>query len=134
MEQTSERVDKWLWAIRAFKSRNIATEACKGGKVAINGINAKPSKEVKVGDIVSVKKMPVVYSFKVLEIISKRQGAKLVSQYAENVTPQSELDKLEMQKGVIFMQRDRGAGRPTKRERRDIDELMDEFFYEDDME
>ena len=132
MSNTTERVDKWLWSIRAFKTRSISTDACKGGKVQINGVNAKPSKEIKAGDVVSVKKMPVIYSFRVIEPISKRQGAKLVSQFAENITPQSEIDKLQLHNNMIFMQRDRGAGRPTKKERRDIGDLMEEYFYEDE--
>ncbi len=132
MSNTTERVDKWLWAIRAYKTRSIATEACRSGKVQINGANAKASKDIKVGDVVSVKKMPVVYSFRVIEPISKRQGAKLVSLFAENVTPQSEIDKLELHNGALFMQRDRGAGRPTKKDRREIGDLLEEYFYEDE--
>lgn len=126
----SERIDKWLWSIRAYKTRSIATEACKSGKVQINGTNAKASKEVRVGDIVNIKKMPVIYSFKVLGIISSRVGAKLVPDYAQNITSSEELDKLFLHNHAIFMQRDRGAGRPTKKDRRDIDELMEEYFFD----
>ncbi|MEG1634119.1 MAG: RNA-binding S4 domain-containing protein [Rikenellaceae bacterium] len=128
----SERIDKWLWAIRAYKTRSIATEACKSGKVQINGMNAKASKEVRVGDTVSVRKMPVVYSFKVLAIISGRVGAKLVPDYAQNITSSDELDKLYLSNHAVFMQRDRGAGRPTKKDRRDIDDLMQTYFFDSD--
>lgn len=131
-EKQSERVDKWLWSIRAYKTRSIATEACKSGKVQINGTNVKASKEVKAGDTVNVKKMPVVYSFKVLGVPSSRVGAKLVADYAQNITSKEELDKLFLHNHAIFMQRDRGAGRPTKKDRRDIDELMEEYFFDSD--
>ncbi|MFI3322746.1 MAG: RNA-binding S4 domain-containing protein [Rikenellaceae bacterium] len=128
----SERVDKWLWSIRAFKTRTIASDACKSGKVKINGANAKASKEVKIGDTVSVKKMPIVYSFRVIAIPPSRVGAKLVENFATNVTTQEELDKLFVHTNAAFMSRDRGAGRPTKKERRDIDQLMEEYFFDGD--
>ncbi|MFI3315694.1 MAG: RNA-binding S4 domain-containing protein [Rikenellaceae bacterium] len=133
-ERLSERVDKWLWSIRAFKTRSIATEACKGGKVQINGMNTKPSKEVKIGDKVSVKKMPIIYTFKVIAIPPSRVGAKLVATYAENITSSEELEKLFIHNNASFISRDRGTGRPTKKERRDIDSMMEEFFFEEDDE
>jgi Ribosome-associated heat shock protein implicated in the recycling of the 50S subunit (S4 paralog) len=128
-EVTSVRIDKWLWSIRAFKTRTDAADACKLGRVTINGALAKASRDVKVNDIITVKKMPVVYTFKVLTLIANRQPAKNVYLYAENLTPEEELEKLKMNKTIIFVQRDRGTGRPTKKERRDIDDLMENYYW-----
>lgn len=124
----STRIDKYLWAIRVYKTRTDATDACKGGKVTVNGIDAKPSKEVKVGDTIEVRKGSVHYTYKVLAALEKRQGAKEVEKYAQNLTPQSELDKLRAPVETFFIQRDRGAGRPTKKERRQMDGLYSSFF------
>jgi ribosome-associated heat shock protein Hsp15 len=120
----SVRIDKYLWAVRVFKTRTLATEACRKGKVYLDDIPAKASRMVTAGDVIEVKKMPVVYSFRVLDPIEKRVGAKIVNQYVENITPQEELHKLEM-KDDFFVKRDRGAGRPTKKERRQLDDLFD---------
>ena len=120
------RIDKWLWSVRVFKTRSEAAEACKKGKVKVNGAEAKPSRVVRVNDIVSIRKSPVVYTYRVVGVIANRQPAKLVEQYAENLTPQEELDKLNANSLVISMVRDRGAGRPTKKDRRKIDELNNE--------
>ncbi|TCN72955.1 RNA-binding S4 domain-containing protein [Acetobacteroides hydrogenigenes] len=128
-EVTSVRIDKWLWSIRAFKTRTDAADACKLGRVTLNGALAKASRDVKVNDIVTVKKMPVMYTFKVLALIANRQPAKNVYLYAENLTPEEELEKLKMNKTIIFVQRDRGTGRPTKKERRDIDDLMENYYW-----
>jgi ribosome-associated heat shock protein Hsp15 len=128
-EVTSVRIDKWLWSIRAFKTRTDAADACKLGRVTINGALAKASRDVRVNDIITIKKMPVVYTFKVLGLIANRQPAKNVYLYAENLTPEEELEKLTMKRTVIFVQRDRGTGRPTKKERRDIDDLMENFYW-----
>jgi len=128
-EVTSVRIDKWLWSIRAFKTRTDAADACKLGRVTINGALAKASRDVRVNDIITIKKMPVVYTFKVLALIANRQPAKNVYLYAENLTPEEELEKLTMKRTVIFVQRDRGTGRPTKKERRDIDDLMENFYW-----
>ena len=136
MEKNSShtvRIDKWLWAIRAYKTRSLAAEACKSNKISVNGANAKPSKEIKAGDIICVKKMPVIYTFRVIEPIGNRQGAKNVHLYAENLTPQEELDKLTMHL-TLSIQRDKGTGRPTKKDRREIDELMNEFFSDDEFD
>lgn len=130
METT--RIDKYLWAIRVFKTRTDATDACKGGKITVNGLDAKPSKEVKVGDIIVVRKGSVHYTYKVLAPLEKRQGAKEVPKYAENLTPQEELDKLRAPVETFFIRRDRGTGRPTKKERRDMDSLYDNFAMIDD--
>ncbi len=121
----SVRIDKWLWAVRVFKTRSDAADACKNGRVTINGSPGKPSRDVKAGDIVAVRKLPVTWSFRVLEPINNRQPAKNVPLYAENITPQEELAKLDVPRETIFIHRDRGTGRPTKKERREIDALMD---------
>lgn len=126
------RLDKYLWSIRAYKTRSEATTACNGGKVRLNGADVKPSKAVKVGDVIVVRKGPVTYTYKVLALLDKRQGPKLVPQYAENLTPQEELDKLHAPVETFFLKRDRGAGRPTKKDRRQMDELWDSLDYDID--
>ena len=119
------RIDKWMWAVRIFKTRAIALEACKKNRVTVNDIPAKPSRIIKVGDVIQVRKPPVTYSFKVLDIPSNRIGAKLVPQYMENITPPEQYELLELQKVSGFVDRIRGAGRPTKKERRELDDFMD---------
>lgn len=126
------RLDKWLWAVRLYKTRSDAAEACRTNRVSVNGSVAKPSREVKPGDLVAVKKQPVTYTFRVLEAVSSRQPAKNVPLYAENVTPPEELAKLDIPRETVFISRDRGTGRPTKKERRTIDSLMDDLFPGDD--
>ncbi len=129
------RLDKYLWAVRVFKTRSDAADAIRNNRVLVNGSYAKPSREVKEGDVIAVKRMPVTYQYKVLELVSSRQGAKNVPQYCLNITPQEELDKLTVPRETVFVFRERGTGRPTKKERREIDALMDGFYYdEDDME
>ncbi len=125
------RIDKFLWAIRAFKTRTDATDACKGGKVKIGGVNAKPSKEVKPGDILQVRKGTLTFTYKVLQPLERRVGAKLVPQYAENLTPASELEKLRAPVETFFVTRDRGAGRPTKKDRREIEEAWEAIDFND---
>lgn len=119
------RIDKWLWAMRIFKTRTIATEACKKGRVYVGDALAKPSRTIKVGDIVKVRKPPVTYSFRVLALTQNRLGAKLVPEYMENVTPKSELDLLEIVKISGFIDRRKGLGRPTKREGRELAEFTE---------
>lgn len=127
------RIDKWLWAARIFKTRTIAADACKNGRVMIDGVKLKPSRMVKEGDVIQVRKPPVTYSFKILKAIQNRVGAKMVPEVMENVTPQSQLDILEMNRIGGFLQRARGTGRPTKKERREIEELaVPEFFADFD--
>ena len=128
------RLDKWLWAVRIFKTRSDAADACRTNKVLVNGSYVKPSREVRIGDTITVKKMPVVYTYRVVALVSSRQPAKEVPNYAENLTPQEELNKLFVPKLTIFVQRDRGTGRPTKRERREIDSLMEEVYYDEDFD
>ncbi|MCI5619306.1 MAG: RNA-binding S4 domain-containing protein [Rikenellaceae bacterium] len=128
----STRIDKYIWAIRLFKTRSEATEACNGNKVQLNGVAAKPSKTVKAGDSISVRKGAVQYSYKVLKIAENRMGAQLVPEFAENLTPQSELDKLHAPRETFFVKRDRGSGRPTKKDRREMDALWDGIDFSSD--
>ncbi|MBQ8493823.1 MAG: RNA-binding S4 domain-containing protein [Alistipes sp.] len=126
------RLDKYLWAVRIFKTRSDAADAIRQNRVLVNDAYAKPSREVKVGDSISVRRERVTYSYKVLELVSSRQPAKNVPLYCLNTTPQEELDKLNVPHETIFVFRDRGTGRPTKKERRDIDALIDGFYVDDD--
>ena len=131
------RIDKWMWATRIFKTRTIAAEACKKGRVSINGSQVKASRAIKVGDVIQVKKSPITYSFKVLQTIEKRVGAKLVPEYMENVTTPDQYEILEMSKISGFVDRARGTGRPTKKDRRELEdfstpESMDDFDFEFD--
>ena len=127
------RLDKYLWAVRIFKTRSDAAEAIRNNKVLVNDNTCKPSREVRIGDEITVKRMPVVYRYKVLDYVSSRQPARNVPAYCLNITPQEELDKLSAPRETIFVFRDRGTGRPTKKERREIDALM-EGFYDDSEE
>lgn len=126
------RIDKWLWAARIFKTRSIASDACKNGRVTIGGVNMKPSRSVKVGDVVSVKKPPVTYSFKVLKTIEQRVGAKLLPEIYENVTDPKQYELLEMSRISGFVDRARGTGRPTKKERRALDAFVEPEFFDFD--
>lgn len=121
------RVDKWLWAVRVFKTRSIATDACKMNRVSINGQLAKASRNIKVGDIVSVRKPPIEYSFKVLQVLGNRVGAKLVPEYMENVTPKEQYEILELQRISGFVDRAKGEGRPTKKDRRSMEQFIEEM-------
>ena len=112
------RIDKWLWAARIFKTRTIAAEACKKGRISINGAQVKPSRMVKAGEIIQVRKPPVTYSFKVLQTIEKRVGAKLLPEIMENVTTPDQYELLEMNRISGFVDRARGTGRPTKKDRK----------------
>jgi ribosome-associated heat shock protein Hsp15 len=122
------RVDKWLWAVRVFKTRTIATDACKKGRVMVNDVIIKPSRTIKPGDVVKVRKSPVTYSFRVKALVQNRLGAKLVPEYMENITPQSEIDLLEVVKISGFIDRRKGLGRPTKREGRELNRFTSEVF------
>ncbi len=130
-DMADSRIDKYLWAIRAFKTRSDATDACKGGKVKVAGVNAKPSKEVKPGDVIQVRKGTIVFTYKVLKALEHRVGAKLVPDYAENLTPQAELDKLRAPVETFFITRERGAGRPTKKDRREMEQAWDAIDFND---
>ncbi len=134
---TEARLDKWLWAARIFKTRTLASDACKNGRVSINGAQAKPSRTVKPGDEVGVRKPPVTYTFRVRQAIEKRVGAKLLPDVLENITPPEQYEALELSRISGFVNRAKGTGRPTKKDRRALDEftapeLMDGFFDFDD--
>lgn len=136
------RIDKWMWATRIFKTRTIAAEACKKNRIMINGVNIKPSRMIKVGDIIQVRKPPVTYSFKVLALSERRMGAKLVVDYLENVTPAEQYEILEMNRISGFVDRAKGLGRPTKKDRRELGQFADpdndgfdfEFDFDSDEE
>lgn len=135
------RIDKWLWAARIFKTRSIAADACKNGRVTINNVNVKPSHMVKAGETVSVKKPPITYSFRILKTIEQRVGAKLIPEVYENVTDPKQYELLEMSRISGFVDRARGTGRPTKKERRALDAFIDptmfgfdEDDYDDDLD
>ncbi|MBO4807137.1 MAG: RNA-binding S4 domain-containing protein [Paludibacteraceae bacterium] len=132
MEAKEVRIDKWMWAVRLFKTRSIAADACKKGRVMIQGSNVKPSRMLKVGDVVQIKRPPVVYSFKVLALSENRMGAKLVPGFMENVTSPDQLELLELARFSNSGVRDRGTGRPTKKERRDLDAYVVPSYASDD--
>ncbi len=119
------RIDKWLWSVRVYATRSLATEECKKGRITIGGIAAKPSRVVKKGELILVRKNPVTYTFRVIELLGKRVGAKLVPEYLEDLTSPEELKKLDMAEGGALFIRDRGAGLPTKKDRRDIDKVTE---------
>jgi ribosome-associated heat shock protein Hsp15 len=127
------RIDKWLWATRLFKTRTIAAEACKKNRISIGEIHVKPSRMIKIGDVLQIRKPPVTYSFKVLGLTENRVGAKLVPHYLENITHPEQYELLEMKKISGFVDREHGLGRPTKKERRELDMFTSfEEFDEDD--
>ena len=126
------RIDKWLWAARIYKTRTLASDACKNGRITINGALAKPSRTVKVGDQVGVKKSPITYSFRVLQTIEKRVGAKLLHEVFENVTQQEKYELLEMNRISGFVDRARGTGRPTKKDRRALDDFAETPIFLDE--
>ncbi|MFA7116902.1 MAG: S4 domain-containing protein [Bacteroidales bacterium] len=121
--ETEVRIDKYLWSIRIFKTRSDAQEACDKGRVLVNKLKAKSSKNIKTEDRIDVRKGSIIYSYQVIVPISKRQGAKLVSNYAKNITAPEELEKLNSPLETIYLQRDKGMGRPTKKDRRDLEKL-----------
>lgn len=130
------RIDKWLWAVRIFKTRTIAAEACNKGRIQIDNISVKPSRMIRIGDVVQVKKPPITFSFEVIDLSEKRMGAKLVPQFMKNVTSPEEYEILELNKLSGFIDRQRGSGRPTKKERRDLEQYtenldFDEFNFDD---
>ena len=119
------RIDKFLWSVRVYATRSLATEECKKGRITIGGVTVKAARVVRVGDVILVRKNPVTYSYRVLELLGKRVGAKLVPQYVEDITSPEELQKLDESHGGALFLRDRGAGRPTKKDRRDIGRVTD---------
>lgn len=126
------RIDKWMWATRIFKTRTIAVEACKKGRVMIGGVTVKPSRMIKVGDVIQVRKPPITFSFRVLALTERRMGAKLVPEYLENVTTPDQYEILEMNRISGFVNRSKGMGRPTKKERRELEQFTEpEGGYDD---
>lgn len=134
MAKSEVRIDKWMWATRIFKTRTIATEACKKGRITIQGTTIKPSRMIKIGDTVCVRKPPVTYSFEVIDLIENRVGAKLVSKYLRNVTTPDQYELLEMVKIGGFVDRQKGLGRPTKKEGRAISQFSSESYCDDDFD
>ena len=141
MPKSEVRIDKWLWAVRVFKTRTIATDACKKGRVMMGGVAVKPSRCVKPGDVIDVRKPPITYTFRVKALAPNRLGARLVPDYLENITPQAQYDLLEMTRISGFVDRRKGLGRPTKRDSRELsrfreDSYADTFYldFEDDDE
>ncbi|MDO5036301.1 MAG: RNA-binding S4 domain-containing protein [Porphyromonas sp.] len=140
---SEQRIDKWLWATRVFKTRSIASDACKKGRVLVDGLTVKPSKMIHVGDRVQVRKPPVTFTFEVIGLTNNRVGAKLVENYLRNVTPQDQYEVLELHRAAQKLGRARGSGRPTKKERRDMEQFFgqgadaqwdfDSFEEEDDL-
>ena len=135
-KESNSRIDKWLWSVRIFKTRSIAAEYCKKGRVFIKENQVKPSKEIHIGDIIIVRRPPITYSFRVMGIPRNRVGAKLTPEFLENITHQEELQKLDANFMVFYGNRERGAGRPTKKERRSIDGILDlpsdDFDWDDE--
>ena len=130
--KTEVRIDKWLWAVRLFKTRTLAAEACKKGKIVIKNVQVKPSRNVKVGDVVSIKRNPFLFSFKVLALSENRMNAKLVVDFLQNVTTADQLEMIELAKLTGNMGRDRGTGRPTKKERRDLEDFVEPEFADEE--
>ena len=128
------RIDKWLWAARIFKTRSIAAQACKNGRVTMKGVNVKPSHTVKVGEVVDVKKPPITYSFRILKTIEQRVGAKLLPEIYENVTAASQYELLEMSRISGFIDRQKGTGRPTKKERRAMEAFVEPAMFGFDLD
>ena len=126
------RLDKWLWASRIFKTRSLASDACKNGRVTINGAAAKSSRTVKAGDVVGVRKPPITYSFEVLQAIEKRVGAKLIPEILKDKTSPEQYELLEMNRISGFVNRAKGTGRPTKKDRRAMDDFTAPMFMDED--
>lgn len=129
---TEARLDKWLWAARIYKTRSQAVDACKNGRVMLNGQQAKPSRTIKIGDQVSVKKNPITYTFRVLQTIEKRVGAKLIPEILENITPPEQYELLEMSRISGFVGRAKGTGRPTKKDRRALEDFTETPIFLDE--
>jgi ribosome-associated heat shock protein Hsp15 len=130
----SVRVDKYLWCVRLFKTRSLATQSTKTNKVLVNGEVIKPAKEVKVGDTIDVRKNNIWIKIEVLQLLKNRVGAKLVADYYKDITPQEELDKLEALRVRLVHSRSKGMGRPTKKERRDMEGFVDDWSHWDELE
>lgn len=125
MDSSGVRIDKFLWAVRLFKTRSLAAEACKKGKVSISKQNVKSSRIIKTGDLIDIRVPPITRTYKVLDVAEKRMGAKLTPGFIEDVTGPDQIEMLELAKLASSAQRGRGLGRPTKKDRRDIERLQD---------
>ena len=124
------RVDKFLWAMRIYKTRSIATDACKCGRIKMNGVEVKPSRTFHVGDVFTVRKGPITYTYRILQLWGNRIGAKLVPEYLQDITPKEQLEILELARYAAQSGRDRGTGRPTKKDRREIEQFFsDDYNY-----
>jgi len=121
------RIDKFLWSIRIYKTRSIASDACQNGRIKINNVQVKPSRIVAKGEIITVRKPPVLFTYRVIEIPENRVSAKLVNNYIEDLTPEEEKIKLDIRHAGFSGYREKGSGRPTKKERRSLDRLIDDF-------
>ena len=130
-KENEVRIDKWMWATRIFKTRTIAAEACKKGRVSVSGTTVNPSRTIKIGDIIQVRKPPVTYSFKVLALTENRMGAKLVPEFLENVTPPEQMEILELSRISGFINRSKGMGRPTKRDSRELKKFTEQQYFDD---
>ena len=128
------RVDKYLWAMRIYKTRSIATDACKCGRVKMNGVEVKPSRTFHIGDVFSVRKGPITYTYRILQLSENRLGAKMIPNYMEDITPKEQLEILELARFAAQSGRDRGTGRPTKKDRREIELFMSEDYYDFDFD
>lgn len=126
------RIDKFLWSVRLYKTRSIASDECRKGRILINNIQVKPSRVVLKNEIITVKKPPVIYTYRVIEPVENRVSAKLVESLIEDLTTEEEKSKLDMRQAVGTIYRDKGTGRPTKKERRVIDKLKDGFNDDQD--
>ncbi|HUU05723.1 MAG TPA: S4 domain-containing protein [Patescibacteria group bacterium] len=124
------RIDQWLWAARLFKTRSLANQACRGGRIQVAGSAVKPSHQVLSGEIVQVKQPPIIRQYLVKNLAAKRVSAALARELVEEITPAADLEKLALARrdplGLIFAAREKGTGRPTKKERRTLEEMLRE--------
>lgn len=125
------RVDKYLWAMRIYKTRSIAADACKNGRITMNGVQLKPSRTFHIGDAFSVRKGPVTFTYRILALTENRLGAKIVPEYMQDITPPDQLELLELAHMAAQSGRDRGTGRPTKKDRRDIESFMSDNYFDE---
>ena len=128
-ETNSVRVDKFLWSVRIYKTRSIASDACRRGRIIINNIQVKPSRPVFKDEIISVKKLAVIYTYRIIEPVENRVSAKLVNNYIQDLTPGEEKIKLDVRHAGFSSYREKGTGRPTKKERRNLDSFIDDFDH-----
>jgi ribosome-associated heat shock protein Hsp15 len=128
-ETTPVRIDKFLWSVRIYKTRSIASEACRRGRIIINNIQVKPSRSVFKDEIITVKKLPVIFTYRIIEPIENRVSAKLVSKYIEDLTPEEEKIKLDLKHAGFISYREKGSGRPTKKERRNLDRFTGDIDH-----